>query len=227
MAAPQRVLVVDDNELYLRALQRQCRDEHAFTLTVVNNANDALAMIASSKPDLVIMDMFMPSLDGVEACRQLKANPKTSEVPVIVATVDMSEELAAVCAAAGAGAVSKPFCLKDLVPPTQTRVAADAPAVMTQTTETTRGADLLVGMLADAGVDVVFGLPGGAISPVHDAMLGASMRLITTRHEAGAMFAAAGYAQSSGKLGVVAVTSGPGALNALTGLASAWCDSLP
>ena len=90
-----------------------------------------------------------------------------------------------------------------------------------------RGADLIVGMLADAGVDVVFGLPGGAISPVHDALLDSSIRVITTRHESGAMFAAAGYAHTTGKLGVVAVTSGPGALNAMTGLASAWCDGLP
>jgi acetolactate synthase I/II/III large subunit len=93
--------------------------------------------------------------------------------------------------------------------------------------QTTRGADLLVEMLSKAGVDVVFGLPGGAISPVHDALIDHSIRVITTKHEAGAMFAAAGYAQTSGKLGVVAVTSGPGALNAMTGLASAYCDSLP
>ena len=53
-------------------------------------------------------------------------------------------------------------------------------------TSTTRGADLLVSMLAEAGVDVVFGLPGGAISPVHDALLDRSIRVITTRHEAGA-----------------------------------------
>src|SRR5439155_417685 len=82
-------------------------------------------------------------------------------------------------------------------------------------------------LLAGAGVGVVFGRPGGAISPVHDAMLDSTMRVITTRHESGAMFAAAGYAQCTGKLGVVAVTSGPGALNAMTGLASAWCDGLP
>src|SRR3954465_4823423 len=92
---------------------------------------------------------------------------------------------------------------------------------------TPRGADLLVSMLAQAGVDVVFGLPGGAISPVHDALIDHSIRVITTKHEANAMFAAAGYAPTTGKLGGVAVTPGPGALNAMTGLASAWCDGLP
>ncbi len=94
-------------------------------------------------------------------------------------------------------------------------------------TQTTRGADLLVQMLSTAGVDVVFGLPGGAISPVHDALIDHSIRVITTKHEANAMFAAAGYAHTTGKLGVVAVTSGPGALNCMTGLASAFCDGLP
>jgi acetolactate synthase-1/2/3 large subunit len=90
-----------------------------------------------------------------------------------------------------------------------------------------RVADLLVRMLEQAGVEVVFGLPGGAISPVHDALLDSNIRVVTTRSESGAMFAATGYAQSTGRLGVVAVTSGPGALNAMNGLASAWCDGLP
>ncbi|MBC7974991.1 MAG: acetolactate synthase large subunit, partial [Myxococcales bacterium] len=73
-----------------------------------------------------------------------------------------------------------------------------------------RGADLLVEMLAAAGVEVVFGLPGGAISPVHDALIDSGLRVITTRHESGAMFAAAGYSRATGRLAVVAVTSGPG-----------------
>ncbi|MGH9889403.1 MAG: thiamine pyrophosphate-binding protein, partial [bacterium] len=92
---------------------------------------------------------------------------------------------------------------------------------------TIRGANLLIDMLAEAGVEVVFGLPGGAISPVHDALLDSKLRVVTTRHESGAMFAAAGYSRATGKLSVVAVTTGPGVLNAMTGLASAWCDGLP
>ncbi len=91
-----------------------------------------------------------------------------------------------------------------------------------------RTADALIDVLAEAGVEVVFGLPGGAISPLHDALLDRpDIRVVTTRHEAGAMFAAAGYARTTGRIGVVLVTSGPGALNAVTGLASAWCDGLP
>ena len=220
------MLVVDDDELQLRAQRRTCRDETAFELVVANNAIDALIIIGDIKPDLVVMDVFMPGLDGVEACRRIKANSATREVRVILASVEMSSELANVASVAGADrAISKPFDLIELIGrPQQTQRVAEVPPVMTSTT---RGADLLVSMLAGAGVDVVFGLPGGAISPVHDALLDHSIRVITTKHEAGAMFAAAGYAQTTGKLGVVAVTSGPGALNAMTGLASAWCDSLP
>jgi acetolactate synthase I/II/III large subunit len=93
--------------------------------------------------------------------------------------------------------------------------------------EAMRVADVLVAILEEAGVDVVFGLPGGAISPVHDALLDSPIRVVTTRHESGAMFAAAAHARSTGRLAVVAVTSGPGALNSMTGLATAWCDGVP
>ena len=92
----------------------------------------------------------------------------------------------------------------------------------------TRTADVLVDILVESGVEVIFGLPGGPIAPIHDALLDRpEIRTITTRHEAGAIFAAAGYAQATGKLGVVVVTSGPGILNAMTGLASAHADGLP
>ena len=91
-----------------------------------------------------------------------------------------------------------------------------------------RLADVLVDILVQNGVEVVFGLPGGAIAPLFDALLDRrEIRVVTTKHEAGAMFAAAGYARVTGKLGVVLVTSGPGVTNAITGLASAWCEGLP
>lgn len=226
VAGPRRVLVVDDDELQLRALQRSTRGVHSIDLMVASNAIDALLTIGNARPDVVIMDVFMPDLDGIEACRRIKANPATRDVQVILASVTMTPELEAVGMAAGAErAIAKPFELEKLLgPPQQAAIPVEETTVMTKTT---RGADLLVSMLASAGVDVVFGLPGGAISPVHDALLDNEIRVITTRHEAGAMFAAAGYAHTTGKLGVVAVTSGPGALNAMTGLASAWCDSLP
>ncbi len=93
---------------------------------------------------------------------------------------------------------------------------------------TRRVSDILVDMLVQSGVEVVFGLPGGPISSVHDALMDRTeIRHVTTRHESGAMFAAAGYARTTGRLGVAIVTSGPGVLNAMTGLASAHCDGLP
>ncbi|HEX6839439.1 MAG TPA: thiamine pyrophosphate-binding protein [Polyangia bacterium] len=91
-----------------------------------------------------------------------------------------------------------------------------------------RVADQLVDILIAHGVEVIFGLPGGPIGPVLDALLDRNeIRVVQTRTEAGALFAAAGYARSSGKLGVALVTTGPGVLNALTGLASAHCDGTP
>ena len=223
---PRRVLVVDDDELQLRALRRAVRGLPGVELVVASSTSDALAIVASTRLDMAVLDIFMPGLDGIEVCRRIKANPATRNIEVILASVEMTPELAALGRSAGAErAISKPFKLAALVePPKQIPVLVEEPTVMTKTT---RGADLLVSMLSDAGVDVVFGLPGGAISPVHDALLDRSIRVITTKHEAGAMFGAAGYAHTTGKLGVVAVTSGPGALNAMTGLASAWCDSLP
>lgn len=91
-----------------------------------------------------------------------------------------------------------------------------------------RASDVLIDILASEGVDTIFGLPGGTIAPYNDALLGRSdIRVITTRHESGAVFAAAGYAQATGKPGVVLVTSGPGLLNTVTGIASAFCDGIP
>lgn len=91
-----------------------------------------------------------------------------------------------------------------------------------------RTADVLIDVLIEAGVEVVFGLPGGAIAPLNDALLDhPGIRVITTRQEGGAMFAAAAYARTTGKIAVVFVTSGPGIFNAMTGLASAFCDGMP
>jgi acetolactate synthase-1/2/3 large subunit len=107
-------------------------------------------------------------------------------------------------------------------------IARQARVVETPTPVTRRVSDVLVDMLVQSGIDVVFGLPGGPISTVHDALMDrAEIRHVTTKHESGAMFAAAGYARTTGKLGVAIVTSGPGVLNAMTGLASAHCDGLP
>ncbi len=223
----RRVLFVDDDELQLRAAWRAARRDPDLDLTVATNGIEALLCIGATRPDVVVLDLFMPGLDGIEACRRIKENAETKDIKVVLASAMLDDDLAAAAQDAGASlVVEKPIDLADVLaltfPPAVVAAPAPEPAA-----SPTRGADLLVQMLAEAGVDVVFGLPGGAISPVHDALMDSSIRVITTRHESGAMFAAAGYAHATGKLAVVAVTSGPGALNSMTGLASAWCDGLP
>ena len=90
------------------------------------------------------------------------------------------------------------------------------------------GADILVESLVRQGVEFVFGYPGGAVLPIYDSLFGEErIRHILVRHEAGAAHAAEGYARSTGKPGVVLVTSGPGATNAMTGIADANLDSIP
>ncbi|MDW3206791.1 MAG: acetolactate synthase 3 large subunit [Alphaproteobacteria bacterium] len=90
------------------------------------------------------------------------------------------------------------------------------------------GAEMVIKSLADQGVDVVFGYPGGAVLPIYDALFKQNhIRHVLVRHEQGAVHAAEGYARSTGKPGVVLVTSGPGATNAVTGLTDALMDSIP
>ena len=90
------------------------------------------------------------------------------------------------------------------------------------------GADILIEALTDLGVEVVFGYPGGAVLPIYDALFKQKrIRHILVRHEQAATHAAEGYARSTGKPGVVLVTSGPGATNAVTGIADALMDSIP
>jgi acetolactate synthase-1/2/3 large subunit len=98
----------------------------------------------------------------------------------------------------------------------------------TLTTSDLSGAELLLKALVDQGVDVIFGYPGGAVLPIYDALFQQnSIRHILVRQEGGAVHAAEGYARSTGKVGVVLVTSGPGATNAVTGLTDALMDSIP
>src|SRR6478752_4383745 len=89
-----------------------------------------------------------------------------------------------------------------------------------------RGADIVLQCLRAEGVDLVFGYPGGAIMPLYDALDGSGVRHILTRHEQGAVFAAEGYARTTGKVGVAIATSGPGATNLVTGIADANMDSV-
>jgi len=92
---------------------------------------------------------------------------------------------------------------------------------------TMEGCRALIRALESEGVSVIFGLPGGAIMPVYDALLDAGIRHILVRHEQSAAHMADGYARASGKAGVCMATSGPGATNLVTGIANAYMDSSP
>src|SRR6188768_1865398 len=97
-----------------------------------------------------------------------------------------------------------------------------------ESAETLTGAQMVIRALKDQGVTHIFGYPGGAVLPIYDALFKANdITHVLVRHEQGAVHAAEGYARSSGRPGVVLVTSGPGATNAITGLADAMMDSIP
>src|SRR6476646_1035644 len=94
-------------------------------------------------------------------------------------------------------------------------------------TEQMVGAEMVIKALGDQGVDVIFGYPGGAVLPIYDALFKQNhVRHILVRHEQAAVHAAEGYARSTGKPGVVIVTSGPGVSNTITGLLDAMSDSI-
>ena len=92
-----------------------------------------------------------------------------------------------------------------------------------------KGAEIVIECLKEQGVDTVFGYPGGAILDIYDALYKHSdeIRHILTSHEQGASHAADGYARATGKVGVCMATSGPGATNLVTGIATAYMDSVP
>src|SRR5690242_16615153 len=95
-------------------------------------------------------------------------------------------------------------------------------------TEPMQGAEMLIRALVDQGVDVIFGYPGGAVLPIYDALFKQNrLRHILARHEQAPVHAADGYARSTGRVGCVLVTSGPGATHAVTGLTDALMDSIP
>ncbi|MFH0763723.1 MAG: biosynthetic-type acetolactate synthase large subunit [Candidatus Omnitrophota bacterium] len=89
------------------------------------------------------------------------------------------------------------------------------------------GAKILIESLKKEGVEIIFGYPGGQVLPIFDALYDAPIKLILTRHEQGAAHAADGYARATGKVGVCLATSGPGATNLVTGIATAYMDSVP
>jgi acetolactate synthase-1/2/3 large subunit len=122
------------------------------------------------------------------------------------------------------GAFRPPFDSKDH---TDERARATVRMERKMTREMT-GAEMVIEALAEQGVEHLFGYPGGAVLPIYDALFQQQrVQHILVRHEQGAVHAAEGYARSTGKVGAVLVTSGPGATNAVTGLTDALMDSIP
>src|SRR5207237_8006072 len=106
--------------------------------------------------------------------------------------------------------------------------AMDQKIAVEATTSELTGAEMVIRALKDHGVKHIFGYPGGAVLPIYDALFQDNELVhVLVRHEQGAVHAAEGYARSTGKPGVVLVTSGPGATNAVTGLTDALMDSVP
>ncbi|MEV6365599.1 acetolactate synthase large subunit [Micromonospora sp. WP24] len=115
----------------------------------------------------------------------------------------------------------------DAEPVARAAAGPAAPAVRTPAPAEVSGAGSLVRSLEALGVDVVFGIPGGAILPAYDPLYDSTVRHILVRHEQGAGHAATGYAQATGRVGVCMATSGPGATNLVTPIADAYMDSVP
>jgi excisionase family DNA binding protein len=88
--APQRLLIVDDDEALLHAYQRTLCRSSDLLVEVVSNGIDALVRVGSFKPNYVLLDFYMPEIDGIEVCRRLKANPETSQVEIFVATAHLT-----------------------------------------------------------------------------------------------------------------------------------------
>lgn len=116
-ACKRRLLVVDDDLVHLRALARRLKPYAArVDVELVQNGIDALVMVGSFKPDLIVLDVYMPELDGIEVCRRLKLKPETRHIGVIVNSAHLTKSIEENALAAGAvRCVPKPLDLKVLL----------------------------------------------------------------------------------------------------------------
>jgi acetolactate synthase I/II/III large subunit len=120
------------------------------------------------------------------------------------------------------------FFMKTSLAPTPAHLLSEQSTAAGKQLALRSGAKILVDTLVEIGVDTIFGYPGGAVLPIYDALFeDIRLRHVLVRHEQAAVHAAEGYARSTGKTGVVLVTSGPGVCNTISGLVDALCDSIP
>ena len=110
----RRLLIVDDDAVHLRAFERRLRPHKSrLQLQMTDNGIDALVLVGAFKPHLIILDVYMPELDGIEVCRRLKMKPETSDIGVIIHSAHLTRAVEENAVAAGAiCAVSKPIELK-------------------------------------------------------------------------------------------------------------------
>jgi excisionase family DNA binding protein len=116
-ATRQRILVVDDDTIHLRALERRLKPYRArLDLELTENGIDALVLVGSFKPDLIVLDVYMPELDGIEVCRRLKTRADTRHIKVIVTSAHLTKAVEENALAAGAlTCLPKPIDLKVLL----------------------------------------------------------------------------------------------------------------
>ncbi len=108
-AALRRLLVVDDDEKLLEGFRRMMRPyEHRVVVSTAANGIDALVMVGALKPQLVLLDVFMPEVDGFEVCRRLAANPETADINILLCTGSPSEEVDREARRVGARCLPKP-----------------------------------------------------------------------------------------------------------------------
>lgn len=116
-AARRRVLIVDDDAIHLRALARRLKPyKSRVELQLTQNGIDALLMVGSFKPHLIVLDVYMPELDGIEVCRRLKLKPETRDIGVVIVSAHLTRSVEENAMAAGAlTCVAKPVELELLL----------------------------------------------------------------------------------------------------------------
>ena len=116
-AGKRRLLVVDDDSKQLSALQRLLKPyDSRLTLCLVNNGIDALVQVGSFKPHLILLDVYMDEIDGIEVCKRLKENPDTSHIKVVIASGQMNDEIRSQATSVGAAlSLSKPVDINNIL----------------------------------------------------------------------------------------------------------------
>ena len=117
MSEPIRLLVVDDDNKQLSALQRLLKPyDSRLSLCLVDNGIDALVQVGSFKPHLILLDVYMDEIDGIEVCRRLKENPETSHIKAVIASGQMTDEIRNQATSVGAAlSLSKPVDINHIL----------------------------------------------------------------------------------------------------------------